>query len=212
MTSIRDQYLHAARTGLALVEDPAVAKSWTEPSALEEFTVGGLAAHLSQQLTSITASLSADHAGKSAIGLFDHYDRALWLAADIDNEYNTGIRDGGEKAAEAGPAAVIDQARNALAVLEAALPGMDGTEPSGHARWPHAMVLDDLLRTRILELVVHSDDLACSVGIDTPEFDQDSFDTAAWMLARLAAKRHGQAALVRALARAERAPETISGL
>ncbi|MDA1360209.1 maleylpyruvate isomerase N-terminal domain-containing protein [Glycomyces luteolus] len=212
MTSIRDQYLHAARTGLALVEDGAVAKAWTGPSALEGFTVGGLAAHLSQQITSVTAGLAADHTGKETVGLFEHYGRAAWLAADVDNDYNTGIRDGGERAAEAGPAAVIDEAASALAALETALPAMGGTETSGHTRWPYAMTLDDFLCTRIMELVVHSDDLAYSVAVDTPVFDEDAFDTAAWMLARLAAKRHGQAGLVRALARAERAPATISGL
>jgi hypothetical protein len=212
MTSIRDQYRTAARTALALVEDAAVVKAWTEPSALAGFTVGGLAAHLAQQITSVTAALAADHAGKAHVRLFEHYDRAAWLGADLDNDYNTGIRDGGERAAETGPAAVADEARAALAALEAALPGMDGTETTGNTRWPYAMSLDDFLRTRIMELVVHGDDLAYSVAIDTPVFEEDVFDTAAWMLARLAVKRHGQAALVRALARAERAPATVSGL
>jgi len=212
MTSIRDQYLTAARTALALVEDDAVAKAWTGPSALAGFTVGGLAAHLLQQITSVTAGLAADHAGKETVGLFEHYDRAAWLAADVDNDYNTGIRDGGETAAEAGPEAVTDQAASALAALETALPAMDGTETTGNTRWPYAMRLDDFLCTRLMEIVVHGDDLACSVGIDTPVFDQDVFDTAAFMLARLAVKRHGQANLVRALARSERAPASISGL
>jgi hypothetical protein len=212
MTSIRDQYLRAARTALALAGDDAVTKAWTGPSALAGFTVGGLAAHLLQQLTSVTAALAADHGGKATVALFEHYDRAAWLAADIDNDYNTGIRDGGERAAEPGPAAVTAEAEAALADLEAALPAMDGTETSGNTRWPYAMGLDDFLCTRLMELVVHSDDLAYSVGIDTPVFDEDVFDTAAWMLARLAAKRHGQTDLVRALARAERAPVSISAL
>jgi hypothetical protein len=212
MTSIRDQYCTAARTALALVEDGAVAKAWTEPSALAGFTVGGLAAHLAQQITSVTAGLAADHAGKERVGLFEHYGRAAWLAADLDNDYNTGIRDGGERAAEAGHGAVTAEARSALAALETALAVMDGTETSGNPRWPYAMGLDDFLRTRIMELVVHGDDLAYSVAIDTPVFDEDVFDTAAWMLARLSVRRHGQASLVRALARAERAPESVSGL
>ncbi|WP_205327458.1 maleylpyruvate isomerase N-terminal domain-containing protein [Glycomyces sp. YM15] len=212
MTSIRDQYLHAARTGLALLGAEAVAKAWAEPSALAGFTVGGLAAHLAQQVTSVTAALEADHGGKEIVGLFEHYDRAAWLAADIDNDYNTGIRDGGERAAESGPETVIAGTAAALTALETALPAIDGTATSGNTRWPYAVTLDDFLRTRIMELVVHGDDLAYSVGIATPVFDQDVFDTAAWMLARLAAKRHGQTGLVRALARTERAPETISGL
>jgi hypothetical protein len=212
MTSIRDQYLTAARAALALAEDDAVAKAWTGPSALAGFTVGGLAAHLLQQITSVTAGLAADHDGKETVGLFEHYDRAAWLAADVDNDYNTGIRNGGETAAEAGPETVTGEAASALAALETALAAMDGTETSGNTRWPYAMRLDDFLCTRLMEIVVHGDDLACSVGIDTPVFDQDVFDTAAFMLARLAVKRHGQANLVRALARSERAPASISGL
>lgn len=212
MSNTRDQYLDAARTALALASDTAVTAAWTGPSALAGFTVGGLATHLLQQITSVTAGLAADHAGKDTVTLFGHYDRAAWLAADIDNDYNTGIRDGGEKAAAAGPDAVLTDAADALTALDTALAAMDGTETSGNVRWPYAMTLDDFLRTRILELVVHSDDLAYSVGADTPAFSEDAFDTAAWMLTRLAAKRHGQANLVRALARAERAPESISGL
>lgn len=212
MSTIGDQYLRAARTALDLLESDAVAKAWTEPSALAGFTVGGLATRLSQQVTSVTAALAADHAGKEQVGLFEHYDRAAWLAADLDNDYNTGIRDGGERAAAAGPAAVIGEATAALTALQAALPALDGTETSGNSRWPYATSLDDFLRTRIMEFVVHTDDLAYSLALDTPVFDQDVFDTAAWMLTRLAAKRHGQANLVRALARAERAPASISGL
>ncbi|MFG3342043.1 maleylpyruvate isomerase N-terminal domain-containing protein [Glycomyces sp. NPDC048151] len=212
MSSIRDQYLAAARTALDLAEDDAVTGAWTGPSALAGFTVGGLATHLLQQITSVTAALAADHVGKETVTLFGHYDRAAWLAADLDNDYNTGIRDGGEKGAAAGPDAVIAEASSALTALETALAAMDGTETTGNTRWPYAMTLDDFLRTRLMELVVHGDDLAYSAGIDTPVFAQDAFDTAAWMLARLAAKRHGQTALVRALARSERAPESISGL
>lgn len=213
MTDIRARYLLAARTALALLERDAVAAAWHGPSALAGFTVGGLAAHLAQQVTSVTASLTeADHTGKAVVGLFEHYDRAAWLAADIDNDYNTQIRSGGEQAADAGPDAVLTETRTALADLETTLPTLDGGQTSGNARWPYATTLDDFLRTRIMEIVVHGDDLAHSAGIDTPAFDPGVFDTAVWILGRLAAKRHGQAALVRALARTERAPRTISGL
>jgi hypothetical protein len=212
VTDLRAQYLTAARGALDLLEDPAVAAAWHEPSALTGFTVGGLATHLSQQVTSITAGLDADHAGKEHVDLFEHYRRAAWLAQDIDNDYNTGIRDGAEHVAAAGPGPVLAEARAALAALEATLPGLDAGHVSGNTRWPYAMDLDDFLRTRLMEIVVHGDDLAVSTGIATPEFDQDVFDTAVWVLARLAAARHGQTALVRALARSERAPASISGL
>lgn len=212
MTDTRSQYLAAARTALGLLEDPAVADAWDRPSALEGFTVGGLAAHLAQQVTSVTAALAADHAGKPLIGLFEHFERAAWVGTGAEGDYNAGIRAGGEEAAGRGPGAVLAGTREALAELEAALPGLDGSLISGNTRWPYATTLHDFLQTRIMEFVVHADDLACSVGVDTPVFDRGPFDTTVHLLARLAERRHGQAALVRALARGERAPETISGL
>jgi hypothetical protein len=212
MTDLRQRYLAAARTGLGLLGQAAVADHWAEPSALEGFTVGGLAAHLAQQLTSVTAALDTDPTGKELVGLHDHYGRAAWVGADIDNDYNTAIRDGGEHAAGAGHAGVLTGARTALDRLETELPALDPGHVTGNPRWPYAMRLDDFLATRILELVVHADDLAYSAGLDTPVFDQGPFATATGILAHLAAARHGQPALIRALARTERAPKAISGL
>ncbi len=77
---------------------------------------------------------------------------------------------------------------------------------------PWALTLDDYLVTRLLELAVHCDDLAGSIGVRTPELPPAWFDAAAGVLCHLAARRHGQPALIRALSRAERAPETITGL
>ncbi|WP_335988145.1 maleylpyruvate isomerase N-terminal domain-containing protein [Glycomyces sp. MUSA5-2] len=212
MTALTGPYLSAARTALDLAGHAAVADHWAEPSALEGFTVGGLAAHLLGQVTSVTAALDADHAGKETVSLHEHYARAAWLAADIDNAYNTAIRAGGERSAEDGPEAVLADAGKALERLAGELPGLDAARVTGNVKWAYAMGLDDFLATRILELVVHADDLAYSTGVDTPVFDGEAFASAAALLAHLAAARHGQPALVRALARAERAPAVISGL
>ncbi|MDF6042095.1 hypothetical protein LRD69_07930 [Streptomyces sp. JH14] len=56
------------------------------------------------------------------------------------------------------------------------------------------------------------DDLAVSVGIVAPELSAGAFDPVLTLLAGLAARRHGQAALLRALARIERAPSAINAL
>ncbi|MEV7328409.1 hypothetical protein [Micromonospora sp. NPDC093244] len=63
----------------------------------------------------------------------------------------------------------------------------------------------DFLLTRQLEIVVHSDDLAVSVGVPTPEFPAEVFDPVRDLLVRLAVRRHGQSALIGALSRSERA-------
>lgn len=210
MTPIRDQYLRAAAHAAEAIAGPEVAERWTEPSALEGFTVGGLAVHYGQQVTSAAAALDADAAGKEVVGLYGHYERAPWLAADIDSDYNTMIRAAAEQtAADRG---IVADARAALADLAERLPALPDGHIAGNPRWPYATLLDDFLITRLMEIVVHDDDLNASLGREGADFDQDVFDTAAAVLTRLAAKRHGQTALVRALARAERAPASISGL
>ncbi len=68
----------------------------------------------------------------------------------------------------------------------------------------------DFLLTRLIEIVVHSDDLARSVGVPTPVFPDEVFLPVIDVLTRLAVERHGQAPLISALSRRERMPETIS--
>jgi len=64
----------------------------------------------------------------------------------------------------------------------------------------------------MMEPAVHMDDLATSVGIVTPGLPAPAFDPVLVLLTRLAAGRHGQAALLRALTRAERAPAAINAM
>lgn len=45
---------------------------------------------------------------------------------------------------------------------------------------------DDFLHTRALEIVVHTDDLAVSVGVPTPEFPPEVFAPVRDLLVRLA--------------------------
>jgi hypothetical protein len=61
-----------------------------------------------------------------------------------------------------------------------------------------------------MEMVVHADDLAASIGVDTPEFPEEAVSPVLGLLAGVAVRRHGQAAVVRALSRPQRAPESVS--
>ncbi len=74
--------------------------------------------------------------------------------------------------------------------------------------WP--LTLADLLITRMMEIAVHDDDLACSVGRPTPALPDEVTDTVVVLLARLAVRRHGPVTVVRAFSRAERAPATVA--
>lgn len=208
-------YLSAARSAAALVADPAVVAAWPAPSALAEMSVGGLAAHLANQVISVARVLEAgdpDGEDVEEVTLIEHYARARWLGADLDNESNVAIRTGSESTAGGGPAHIAAAASEALDILSARL----RAEPSARrvrmpaGRW--SLTLDDFLVTRMMEIAVHSDDLAASVHIPTPELPESVIVPVLELLVRLSVRRHGPTPVLRALSRKERAPQTISAL
>ena len=70
----------------------------------------------------------------------------------------------------------------------------------------------DFLVTRLMEIVVHSDDLAASIGVVTPEFPAEVLAPVLDLLTGLAVRRHGSTAVVRTLARPQRAPRLHLGV
>ena len=62
----------------------------------------------------------------------------------------------------------------------------------------------------MMEITVHSDDLAASVGITARRCPTRCCGPVLALLTRLAVRRHGQSAVVTALSRAERAPAAIN--
>lgn len=84
--------------------------------------------------------------------------------------------------------------------------------PAGIAMpwWDWTLSFEDFLTTRVMEIVVHSDDLAVSVDATTPLLPEPVLGPVLALLVGVALQRHGQTALVRALTRRERAPESIA--
>jgi hypothetical protein len=72
------------------------------------------------------------------------------------------------------------------------------------------MRVDDFVVTRMMEIVVHSDDLADSVDVPTPLFGPAVAEPVVALLGALAAERHGEGAVVRTLVRPQRAPATVT--
>ncbi len=207
--TIRRAYLDAATVAVGLLAEPAVAASWEQPSALPRMTVGGLAAHLALQITRVPGELDAA-VQHSPIELIDHYGRSTWVGADINNESNTGIRRLADDTAAPGPAAVLARAGEELDRLRDRLPGEPGDRLVHRPAW--ALSLDDVLVTRLLEITVHCDDLAVSVGVPTPELPGPAVQQVLDLLVQLAVRRHGTTAVLRTLSRAERAPATIAAI
>ena len=205
-------YPEAASQAVVLLGAPEVADAWEEPSALAEMTVGALAGHLAYQIFSVSSAVEKPASEVAPIPLLEHYARAVWLGAPLDSEVNVGTRTRGQGIASGGPESLSERASTALAQQRTELAELSGDQAVFLPQAGWALNLDDFLITRMLELAVHMDDLAVSAGLATPELPDAAFDPVLIVLARLAARRHGQAALLRALARAERAPAAINAI
>jgi Mycothiol maleylpyruvate isomerase N-terminal domain len=212
MTPTRAAFVQAADSAAALLRDPAVASSWDRASVLREFSVAGLAGHLARQVLAVPRVLDQPVPADQPVSLADHYARVSWIGAALDDEVNAEIRRGGEdEAAAAGGAAVLAASTGAaVATLRTTLPA----EPAGRLVRPSwvswTLTLDDFLITRMMEIAVHSDDLALSAGVATPPLPPVVLDPVLGLLTGLAVRRHGPTAVLRALSRSERAPATIA--
>jgi hypothetical protein len=131
----------------------------------------------------------------------------------VDAPVNRGIRDSGEERARAGAAEQERLTREAGEEC-ARLFGSGEVGPSTVIAVPwiegRAMTAGDLLTTRLMELLVHGDDLAVSLGVPTPAYPDSAFAAVNDLLLGVSSLRHGPLAVLRALSRAERAPESIA--
>ncbi len=188
-----------------LVSSSEVAQAWDRESALPGMTVGGLTRHLVSQPESTVEFLRIKPVPPHApvVPLAELYARTDWFVATVDAEENTSIRDDFNAMAAGGQQHSLEILESALGDLPAALAGAGATT---YVPWQEVCVSTaDFLVVRLMEIVVHADDLAVSVGLPTPEFDDDALHPVLALLALLSAKRHGQDAALRALARSERA-------
>lgn len=186
---------------------------WTQDSALEGYTVSGLAAHTARAVQTVAAYLDAPPPPPEAavVDAAGYVVRALADHDPVTSDFHTSVRARGDAAAQAGCRAVADAAAEALNLLTPRLSAtrqdqviavLDGI----------AISLGDYLRTRIVELVVHLDDLSASVGDLTYELDDSAWRITAEVLAAVAVARLGGPEVVRSLSRAERHPGPVCAL
>lgn len=206
-----ETFLAAARVAADLATRPEVAARWADESACAGMTVGGLAHHLFRQATVTVRLLAAPPvADDELVSLLGHYERAAWVTAGPDAEVNVGVREGSNADAAGGPDELHALVGATLAELPAALAAPRDPE-TVHIPWQGwSLTTHDYVVTRLMEMVVHSDDLAASIGVPTPEFPEDVVTPVLALLSAVAVRRHGQAAVVRALSRPQRAPDQVS--
>lgn len=206
--STRDSYLEAASQAMDLLADPQVASQWAQPSALPQMTVGALAGHLGRSVLQVVWYLEAEPPPTDAACLSAvEYYAGLVGVDDLCSQLNVGVRQRAEESAAAGHGALLAQVSQSLARLRELLPEEPPDRRLEVFRG-RVLLLDEYLKTRQIEITVHVDDLAVSLGLATPEMHEPALETAIGVLVGVALAKHGTLAVLRALTRRERDPDS----
>jgi hypothetical protein len=194
----------AGAAALDLIQRAEVCEQWLQPSALPKMSIGALACHLGRQVAR-AAELLPVQSDLAPLGCVDtHYMRAAWVTTTSpDDPPNDRSTDDTEAAL--GAATLKGRTAAALARVRGLLEGGAAADIILIPWQGWSLRRADFLLTRMLEIVVHADDLAISLGIPTTEFPAEIFIPVSDLLVRLAVKRHGQSAVISALTRRERA-------
>lgn len=199
----RQTYLDAVDAALDVFRTAELGASWTQPSALTAWSVAGLAGHLARAVTTVEQYLEAEGApGARRIGAGEYYATVV-DTSDLDSDLHRTIRRRGDEMAAGGLEQLRERVEAAADRLRKRLPE-EPDDRSVAVFQGVVLSLDDYLGTRLVELVVHADDVAVSLGIPTPAFSADAYRVVEDVLVDTARRRHGDLAVVRALARRER--------
>lgn len=201
---LRDTFLKTSKTSLELLAHPEVAEWWERPSRLAEWSVAGLSGHLARATTAVESYLNeATSVSRSPVSASTYFATVLPLQVDLDSDFHVAVRKRGEEQGSVGAETLVEELAATIERLEHRL-ASEAESRLIQVFQGVVLELDEYLKTRIIEMVVHGDDLAASVGVVTPEFPSKAMDVAITVLVELARERHGDAAVVTALTRRER--------
>lgn len=198
-------FLETGAIAVEFVATDAVASAWSEPSRLHGYSVGGLAAHLGRAITTVEEYLDTDPPPPSAptVDAPGYFVAVLGDHDPIDSEFHGRVRERGERSARAGHGHLVASLRGSLDRLR---DGRLEADRSVIVRSGLAIRLADYLKTRLVELTVHADDLAGSVGESPPDFGEEVWRTVATVVAAAAIERNGARVAALSLARPDDTP------
>ncbi len=203
-----EAFLEASRHAGSVLASDAVRLAWADPSAVELMTVGDIGGHMFLVVRRVGKRLESAQAGGQAPAP----GQAGWVwtrvhtRADLDLPEHRQVRaDGAHVAAwgwEEVHNAYTARVRHVGELLQFGLPAATGVAGRD-------LPFSAYLATRVVELIVHTDDLICSVGLRSAPPNL-AITTALDALVDGSRSVHGDLAVLRALSRPERAPGGIS--
>ena len=202
---MRELFVETAHHVLDAISDDSVGRAWDEPSVLDQQTVGGLAGHLARGgVWVVDDYLDADLPDVArAESAADYYARATGFLTSDDHR---AIRERGAQIAADGQRKVSDSLRERLEALTARLQREPSDRDVVVAGGAAIMALDLYLETRLLEQVVHLDDLARSVAREPWPVPPEAQSLVIHLGVDIGRIRSGATEMIRALYRSDLPP------
>jgi mycothiol maleylpyruvate isomerase-like protein len=198
---MRDTFLATLAAIRPIVASPEVAAHWNDLSVLPEWTVRGLAGHLVR--TGLVVDMYLDRPSPTDAEPISPAGYFSQVTSDINTGANVAIRQRGEEHAADGQAQLVHTLDDLIARLEERL-SREPQERLVRVAGDAGMRLDDYLVTRLIELTVHADDLALSVGLETPALPSEALELVIHALVDIARYQQDDLTVLRALSRRER--------
>mgnify|MGYP001823666556 CR=1 FL=1 len=201
---VRSLVVEAVEAAAELMSRPSVGAAWDEPSALAGMTVGGLAAHLVRAAGATVAYLDRTPADAEPEG--DMLTPVTYFHAALDSPIHERIKQVSADESSIGHQATATKCADLATELGRRLVDEPDDRLVG-ALGGRMLTLDDFCRTRLIEVVLHLDDLSVSVGESRPETDPAGVAIVIDIIESIARHVHGDWKVVYALARSERVGE-----
>lgn len=203
---VRGIVVDAVEAAAELMARPSVAGKWDEPSALEGMTVGALSAHLVRAAGATIAYLDRTPTDRQPDG--ELLTPITYFHAALDSPIHDQIKDVSATEAAIGHEATVEKCGQLAADLKSRLETEPGDRLVG-ALGGRMLTLDDFCRTRLIEVLLHLDDLAASLGEVRPATDPLGAEIVIEICMGIARHVHGDWQVLHALTRAERSVDRV---
>ena len=206
--TVTGAFLSATRFAGDVMRDPAIGAAWHTPSALARMTVGDVAGHLFlvvrrvEQRLDERPNLIVPQLGGMIYPRVDG-------PGDLDLAVHDQVRRDGRHVAERGWSPLCDAYDNRLARLASRLVG---TVPAAVVLGDHGIDFGEYLASRVVEVLVHADDLMASIDATRRDPPTEAIDAAVTYLVKAARRVHGDHALLLAFTRRERVPRGVPSI
>jgi hypothetical protein len=207
-----DAYLGTVDWLGGLLGRPDVVGAWPEPSAIVGYTVGGVASHAVHSVLWLEELLkSIEPVGLRTVTVLEYFGPDRMEGSHDADHFSASLRNAAEAFAQTGPKIVNAACITARDDLVGLLTDASVRRAVPVVRVPGGQVPPgEYLRIRVLEIVVHGDDVVCSVaGMSVAGPPADAMATCMGVCLELARARAGDLSILRAFTRRERAEEDV---